>query len=394
LEKFQRLFMPTYAPFEKIFVRGEGCCLFDEDDRRYLDFCAGIATINVGHCHPEVVRAIQKQAGKLMHISNFYLHRPELDLADKLTKEAFPGRLFLCQSGAEANETAIKLARKYFSGTGRAGRYKIITALGSFHGRTLGTIAATGQDSYRSGFEPIPEGFVHIPYNDLEAAAEAVDDETAAVMVEPIQGEGGVIVPDDGYLSRLRELCNNRGILLILDEVQTGFGRTGSLFAFQTEGIEPDILTMAKAFGGGLPLGGALAGEEVAKAFSPGDHATTFGGNPVTTAAANAVLRVIKIEDLLKRSVEMGARLMARLADLAVSFPSLIVGLRGRGLLVGLELNRSGREVVSLCQSNGLLITCVQGKVLRFTPPLTVTEEEIDTAVDILAVTLQELSGG
>lgn len=394
LGKFKEYFMSTYAPFGKVFVRGEGAYIFDVDGRRYLDFCAGIAVNNVGHCHPDVVRAIREQAGRLMHVSNLYIHERELELAEMLIGMTFPGKLFLCQSGAEANETAIKLARKYARAVRNEDRYKVITAEGAFHGRTLGTVAATWQQKYKADFEPLPEGFVHVPYNDLDAVSAAIDDATCAVMVEPVQGEGGIIIPDSEYLPGLRSLCTQRGVLLILDEVQTGFGRTGSLFAFQGQGIEPDIFTMAKSFGGGLPLGGVMATAEVARAFSPGTHATTFGGNPVSCAAAVSVLKIIQGEDLPARAREMGAELAAGLAGLRKLFPELVADIRGRGLLVGMELKKSGMEAVCLCQDEGLLLTCVQERVLRFTPPLTIGKKEIREALVILKKVFGRIAGG
>lgn len=390
---FQELFMPTYAPFEKVFVRGKGTVLYDIEGRSYLDFCSGIAVNNLGHCHPEVVRAIREQTGKLMHISNLYIHNVELELAELVAGMTFPGRLFLCQSGAEANETAIKLARKYARAALKQDRYKFVTAMGSFHGRTLGTIAATGQEKYKVDFEPLPEGFVHVPYDDLDAVSEAIDDKTCAVMVEPVQGEGGVVIPKDGYLKGLSRLCADRGVLLILDEVQTGFGRTGTLFAFQREGIKPDIITMAKAFGGGLPLGGVMARPEVAAAFSPGNHATTFGGNPVTCSAALAVLRVMERENLPERAVTMGARLISGLGGMKNDYPELIRDVRGRGLMIGVELIGNGKKAQDLCNSKGLLITCIQEKVLRFTPPLTVSAEEVDSSLEIIREVFQEMTG-
>jgi acetylornithine/N-succinyldiaminopimelate aminotransferase len=386
---FRERLMPTYAPFPKILVRGEGSHVWDRDGKRYLDFCAGIAVNNLGHCHPEVVRAIREQAGRLMHVSNLYLHEPELELAGRLIELVGPGRVFFCQSGAEANETAIKLARKYARGVLGQDRWKFVTALHSFHGRTMAALTATGQEKYQKGFEPLLPGFIHVPYGDLAAAAAAVDRETCAILVEPLQGEGGVIVPGPGYLRGLRTLCDERGILLILDEVQTGFGRTGTLFAHQGEGVVPDIFTMAKSFGGGLPLGGAFARPEVAAAFSPGAHATTFGGNPVTCAAALAVLRVMTGDGFLERVVHAGHYLSRGLDLLVRDFPERCAAVRGRGLLVGLELNEPARPVADRCQRDGLLLSVVQDRVIRFTPPLIVSDEEIDAALDILTTVLE-----
>ncbi len=377
LALFQERFMATYAPFGNIIVRGEGSYLYDAEGRRYLDFCSGIAVSSLGHCHPAVVQAVREQAGKLMHVSNLYIHETELRLAERLIRLAFPGRLFLCQSGAEANDTAVKLARKYARTVLKQDRWKVITAVNSFHGRTLGMVAATGQAKYQAGYEPLLEGFVHVPYNDLDAVAEALDGQTCAVMMEPIQGEGGVIVPDEGYLRLLQRLCADRGALLILDEVQTGFGRTGEMFAYQREEMTPDIMTMAKALGGGLPLGGVLAKPAVAAAFSPGNHATTFGGNPVTCAAALAVLRVMEEESLPFRARELGALLLEGLGRLGEEFPGLVAGRRGVGLLLGLEMTVPAKELMENCRREGLLLSVVQDRILRFTPPLTVSTGEI-----------------
>jgi predicted acetylornithine/succinylornithine family transaminase len=389
-ERFAAAFMPTYAPFGKVLARGEGSWLYDTEGGRYLDFCGGIAVSNLGHCHPAVVEAIREQAGRLMHVSNLYLHEVELHLAEMLLGLTMPGRLFLCQSGAEANETAIKLARKHARVVRGQERPWIVTALNSFHGRTMGALSATGQAKYHAGFEPLLPGFRYVPFGDLVALDAAVGPDTCAVMLEPIQAEGGIVLPPSGYLEAVRHLCDERGAILIFDEVQTGFGRTGSLFAWQGERVAPDIFTMAKAMGGGLPLGGAIAAPAVAAAFAPGAHATTFGGNPVSCAAALAVLRVMQQEDLPGRAREWGARLSASLAGLRQAHPGLVTDVRGRGLLIGMELSRGARDVQARCQENGLLLSVVQDRVLRFTPPLTVTRSEIETALGILGPILAD----
>ncbi len=389
-ERFAASFMPTYAPFGRVLARGEGSWLFDTDGCRYLDFCGGIAVSNLGHCHPAVVEAVRRQAGRLMHVSNLYLHEVELELAERLLGLTMPGRLFLCQSGAEANETAIKLARKYARAVLGQDRPRVVTAVNSFHGRTMGALSATGQVKYHAGFEPMVPGFHHVPFGDLAALDAAVGPDTCAVMLEPIQAEGGIVLPPAGYLAAVRRLCDDRGALMILDEVQTGFGRTGALFAWQGEGVAPDIFTMAKAMGGGLPLGGAIATPAVAAAFAPGAHATTFGGNPVSCAAALAVLQVMQEEDLPGRAREWGARLAASLSTLAQAHPGLVTDVRGRGLLLGMELSLAARDVQQRCQENGLLISVVQERVLRFTPPLTVTRDQIEQAMSILAPVLAD----
>lgn len=372
----------TYARFPVALVRGKGARVWDADGKEYLDFVAGIAVNSLGHSHPAIVRAIQRQSRKLIHVSNLYHIAPQSELARELCRRSFAERVFFCNSGAEANEAAIKLARRY--GKERlGGKYEIVSTYNSFHGRTLATLAATGQEKVRLGFDPLPAGFRQVPYNDLEAMEEAIDEKTAAILVEPIQGEGGVIVPDEGYLRGLRELCDRRGILLIFDEVQVGMGRTGKLFAYEHFGVAPDIMTLAKALGGGLPLGAMLAKENVAGSFGPGSHASTFGGNPLVCSVALAVIKTLLQGGALKNCVRMGKVLFQGLLSLKERFP-LIREVRGKGLILGMELEQEGNKVVEECLRAGLLINCTAHRVLRFLPPLTVRRQDIDRGLAIL----------
>jgi len=373
----------TYSRFPIALVRGKGCRVWDADGKQYLDFVAGIAVNNLGHGHPAVLRAIQRQSKKLIHVSNLYHTAPQAELAAALCQNSFAERVFFCNSGAEANEAAIKLVRRY--GVERlGGRYEIISTFNSFHGRTLATLTATGQEKVRVGFDPLPEGFRQVPYDDLSAMEQAIDAKTAAILVEPIQGEGGVIVPRDGYLRGLRELSSAKGILLVFDEVQVGMGRTGKLFAYEHFGITPDIMTLAKALGGGLPLGAMLARDEVARSLSPGSHASTFGGNPVVCSAGLAVLKTLTRNGVLENCVKMGKLLLDGLQSLQASFP-VIQEIRGKGLLLGVELDCEAAKIVEECLREGLLINGTANRVLRLLPPLIVKKKEIEQALDILA---------
>lgn len=372
----------TYARYPVALVRGKGTRVWDADGKEYLDFVAGIAVNGLGHCHPAVVRAIQDQARMLIHVSNLYHIAPQSELARELCRRSFADRVFFCNSGAEANEAAIKLARRY-GAEWLGGKYGILSAHDSFHGRTLATLAATGQEKVRAGYDPLPEGFRQVPYNDLVATERAIDGKTAAILIEPIQGEGGVILPKPGYLEGLRELCDRREILLIFDEVQVGMGRTGKLFAYEHFGVEPDIMTLAKALGGGLPVGAMLAKEAVARSFKPGAHASTFGGNPLACSVGLAVLKTILQGGVLKNCVQMGRLLASGLQDLKNRF-SFIREVRGRGLIVGMELDHDGSEIVKDCLEAGLLINCTAQRVLRFLPPLTVEKKEIERGISIL----------
>jgi acetylornithine aminotransferase len=383
IERAERVIMKTYGRYPIVPVRGAGCRVWDADGRDYLDFLAGVAVNNLGHCHPKVVKAIQEQAAALIHCSNYYHIPQQIELAELLCGRSFADRAFFCNSGAEANEAAIKLARKYSRETYGPERYAIITAAESFHGRTLATVSATGQEKVQRFFDPLLHGFKHVPFNDASAIEAALTPNTCAVMLEPIQGEGGVNVPAAGYLQAVREICDRHGLLLILDEVQTGLGRTGKLFAHEHFGVAPDIMTLAKALAGGAPIGTMLAREEVAAAFSPGTHGSTFGGNPLMTAAALAAVRAILEEGLLERSVEMGAYLVAALEGLRRKYP-FVTEVRGIGLMVGMGLAIPGGEIVKEGHARGVLLNVTHDTVLRFVPPLVVTEAEIDRMVAIL----------
>ncbi|MBI3249336.1 MAG: acetylornithine transaminase [Deltaproteobacteria bacterium] len=376
----------TYARFPVAFVRGQGCRLWDADGKAYLDFFASLAVMNLGQCHPAVVKAVCDQVSTLTHISNLHHTIPQARLSEALCAHSFADKVFFCNSGAEANEAAIKLARKY-GGDKRDGRYEIITMLGSFHGRTMAAISATGQEKVRQGFAPHLEGFRYVPFDDLAATEAAISDRTVAIMVEPIQGEGGVNMPRPGYLEGLRDLCNRNGLLLILDEVQTGMGRTGKLFAYEHEGIAPDIMTLAKALGGGLPIGAMLATGAVAESFNLGSHGSTFGGNAVACAAGVAVVNTL-IGGVLENCRVSGEYFFNRLVALQKKFP-FITNVRGRGLILGAELDRDGAAIVDACLKEGLLINCTVGKVLRFIPPLIVTTAEIDEGFAILEKVLE-----
>jgi predicted acetylornithine/succinylornithine family transaminase len=373
----------TYARYPMALVRGKGARVWDADGKEYLDFLAGIAVNSLGHCHPAVVRAIQQQARKLLHVSNLYHIQPQSELARELCRNSFADRVFFCNSGAEANEAAIKLARRY-GGEHLGGRYEILSAQNSFHGRTLATLTATGQEKVRAGYDPLPAGFRQIPFNDLGAAQDAIDAEkTAGILVEPIQAEGGVVVADEYYLHGLRELCDRRGLLLIFDEVQTGMGRTGKLFGYEHFGVVPDIMTLAKALGGGLPLGAMLAREDVAKSFKPGSHASTFGGNPVACNAGLAVLNMLLKGGVLKNCAKMSKLFVNGFERLRGRVP-FVRGVRGKGLLLGLELDIDGTKIVDECMQEGLLLNCTASKVLRFVPPLTITAKEVERGLAIL----------
>ena len=390
LDRADKVLMKNVGRYPIVPVRGEGCVVWDADGKRYLDFLAGVAVNNLGHCHPRVVKALQEQAATLIHCSNYYHNAPQTELAELLCAHSFADRVFFCNSGAEANEAAIKLARKYSRDTFGPERFAIITAADSFHGRTMATVSATGQAMVQKFFDPLLHGFRHVPFNDLAALEAAVDEHTCAIMLEPVQGEGGVNIPTGDYLQEVRRLCDRHRLLLILDEVQTGIGRTGRLFAYEHFGVAPDILTLAKALGGGGPIGAALARQEIAAAFTPGTHGSTFGGNPLMTAAAVAALRTVIEEDLPARAVEMGAYLTARLGELGKRYP-FISEVRGLGLMVGLVLTIPGAEIVKQGHARGVLLNVIHDTVLRFVPPLVVTRAEIDEAVAILDGILAEI---
>jgi predicted acetylornithine/succinylornithine family transaminase len=374
---------PNYGRTPICLVRGDGLRVWDSEGREYLDFTSGIAVTALGHCHPRVTGAIQEAAATLLHVSNIFHTAPQVHLARLLCEHSFADRVFFGNSGAEANEAAIKLARKYAKDRFASDRVEIIATHNSFHGRTLATVSATGQPKYQHGFEPLVPGFKHVAYNDLRAMERAMDNHTAAVLVEPLQGEGGVYVPDDDYLPGLRKLCDERGALLILDEIQTGMGRTGRLWAHEHWGVEPDIMTLAKALANGVPIGAMLAREDVASALTPGTHGSTFGGTPFVSSVALAVLTTMIEEKIPERAARTGRHLMEGLGSLRARHPA-IREVRGRGLLVGVELDRAVAPAVDACREAGLLVLTAGDRVLRLAPALIAGEADCDRALEIL----------
>jgi acetylornithine aminotransferase/acetylornithine/N-succinyldiaminopimelate aminotransferase len=365
-------------------VRGDGVRVWDSDGKEYLDFTGGNAVTALGHSHPRVVGTIREQAATLLHVSNLFQIPQQIHLAKLLCDHSFADRVFFSNSGAEANETAIKLARKWAKETGASDRGDIITMRGGFHGRTLATVTATAQEKYHHGFEPLPGGFKYVPFNDLRAVERAIDSRTAAVLVEPIQGEGGVNIPDDGYLPGLRKLCDEAGILLMLDEIQTGMGRTGRVWGYEHAGVAPDVMTVAKALANGVPIGATLATDEVARVFTPGVHGTTFGGNPLATAVGITVFTTLLEERLPERAARMGRVLMDQLAGLAKRRGAAVREVRGRGLLVGIDLVPPVGDVVAECRRRGLLVLTAGDNTLRLAPPLIVDEAVIAQATEIV----------
>lgn len=388
IARADRVVMQTYGRQPLVLVRGEGCRVWDEAGREYLDFVAGLAVCNLGHAHPEVARVAAAQLTTLVHVSNLYYTTPMVELAEALVSHTFADRVFFCNSGAEALEGLIKLCRRYSREKYGPGRHKIICMLNSFHGRTFGALSATGQEKFHQGFEPLLPGFVFVPFNDLPALEAAVDGETCAVLLEPIQGEGGVNLPDPGYLPAVRRLCDARGLLLALDEVQTGMGRTGCLFAHEHFGITPDVLATAKGLANGLPMGALLATGEVAQAFVPGTHASTFGGGPVIARAALTVLQTLTAPGFLAAVREKGDYLGRRLTELARGWP-VITQVRGLGLMWGLELATEGAPLVAAARERGLLVNCTQGNIIRLLPPLVITREELDRGLELLAQAME-----
>jgi acetylornithine aminotransferase/acetylornithine/N-succinyldiaminopimelate aminotransferase len=388
-----QVFVGNYSRYPAAMVSGDGCLLYDADGTTYLDFLSGIAVCALGHCHPAVTRAIAEQAGRLVHVSNLYYTEPQTALAELLVKHSFADKVFMANSGAEANEAAIKLAR-IASG---AGRYEIITLGGSFHGRTLATVAATAQPKFHQGFEPLPEGFVHVAFDDRQALEQSINDRTCAILCEPLQGEGGVRPLEPDYLRYIRELCDQHDLLLIFDEVQTGMGRTGSLFAYQQLGVVPDIMSLAKALGNGLPIGAMLTSEKLAEFFVPGTHASTFGGNPVACAAAVATLQVMLEDGFFDQVQARGSYLRDRLAQVGGRFPALTSHVRGMGLLNGLVLSAQGidhgTDIVNKMFERNILINFAGNCALRFAPPLIVTEEQIDQMITALEAVIAEIAG-
>jgi acetylornithine/N-succinyldiaminopimelate aminotransferase len=394
IKKTDEFVFQTYLRQGKPFVRGEGCTLIDEDGTSYTDFLAGIAVCNLGHCHPQITRAIEKQAKLLVHVSNLFYTAPQADLAQVLVEKSFADRIFFGNSGAEANEAAIKLARRYFQTRGEKRRYKIITMEQSFHGRTMATLSATGQDKIKEGFYPLLEGFSHVPFNDFDALKEAMDENVAAIMMEPIQGEGGVIPADPAYLAKVRTLCDETGTLLIFDEIQTGMGRCGTLFAHELYDIAPDIMTLAKALANGVPIGAMAATSEAAKGFDFGSHGSTFGGTPLAAAVALEVVNIISDNNFLEAVRKKGEYFREKLIELKEKYPR-IKDIRGRGLLIGMEIDiaeESGEgssgsnagSFVADCFKKGFIINGIQDKILRFAPPLIIEKTEIDRLVAVL----------
>jgi acetylornithine/N-succinyldiaminopimelate aminotransferase len=375
--------MGTYKRFPVVLVKGSGARVWDSDGKEYLDFVAGIAVCSLGHSHPKVVEALKRQVEILTHVSNLYYIEPQIHFAGMLVEHSFADKVFFCNSGAEANEAAIKLARRYAYENMGGHKYELITMKDSFHGRTLATVTATGQEKFQIGFAPLPEGFRYVPFNDVTALESAITDKTCGVLLEPIQGEGGIKIPDGDYLTKVRQVCDDRGILLILDEVQVGMGRTGKLFAHEHYGIAPDIMTLAKAMGNGFPVGAMLATDRVAAAFIPGTHASTFGGNPLAMAASLATMDVLIHHGILDHCTKMGTYFLESLEKLKKRYP-VIKDVRGKGLIIGMELTEDGGAIVRQCMDRGLLINCIGGYVLRFVPPLIITKPDVDAAVDIL----------
>jgi acetylornithine aminotransferase len=379
----EQVFAKTYKRFPVVFSKGSGCTLFDTNGRSYTDFVAGIAVCNLGHAHEGITKAMTSQAQNLWHVSNLYYTIPQTELASWLVQNSFAERVFLGNSGAEANEAAIKLARKFHKERGEDSRFRIITMKQSFHGRTMATLSATGQDKIKKGFDPVLQGFDFVPFNDPEALRSKIGADTCAVMIEPIQGEGGVRCPEAGYLKAVRQICDESGVLLIFDEIQTGMGRTGKLFAHEHFHIEPDIMTLAKALANGLPIGAMLAKEEVANAFGPGAHASTFGGTPIVTAAALEVCKTLLEEDIIDQAQKTGEYFKEKLLWLKDRHDS-IVDVRGLGLLLAIKLKFNVEFLVPLCLDRGFLINCIQEKILRFIPPLIIQKEDIDALISCL----------
>jgi acetylornithine aminotransferase len=378
-----QVIIKTYGRYQVAFVRGQGSTVWDADGKAYTDFLSGLAVTVLGHCHARVVEAITQQAQTLIHVSNFYHTVPQTEVATFLSQHAFGGKAFFCNSGAEANEAALKIARKYSHDHHGEERADIITTTNSFHGRTLGTVAATGQEKVRKGFEPTMPGFSYVPYGDLAAMEQAITEQTCAVLVEPIQGEGGIVVPPAGYLAGLRQMCDQRDVLLMFDEVQTGIGHTGYYFGYQHEGVVPDVMTLAKGLAGGMPIGVMMAKPHIAEALGPGTHGSTFGGNPVSCSAALAVLRTIEDEHLLDHVQEVGAYFLDGLRRLQKKY-AFITEVRGRGLMVAAELDRPGGHMVVKAMERGYLINCTVDYVLRFLPPLIITRQEVDGLLAVL----------
>ena len=389
MDRADKVVMHTYGRQPLVLIKGEGCRVLDESGKEYLDLVAGLAVCNLGHAHQDITRAASEQLRQLVHVSNLYYTTPMIKLAEELVRLSFADRVFFANSGAEAVEGAIKLCRRYAEERFGPERHRIICMHNSFHGRTLGALSATGQEKFWQGFAPMLPGFVFVPFNDLPALEAAVDDSVCAVLLEPIQGEGGVQLPHPDYLAGVRRLCDDRGLLLVLDEVQTGFGRTGQLFAHEHFGVRPDVMTLAKALANGLPMSALLATQEVAGAFVPGTHASTFGGGPVIAAAARAALGRLSQPDFLAAVRKKGEYLGNKLKELKSRFP-VIREVRGIGLMWGLELAKEGMPLVAACREQGLLVNCTQNTIIRLLPPLIIEPREMDRGLEILAAAFKE----
>lgn len=391
---FDEVFVPTYAPANMVLVRGSGLDVWAQDGRQFLDFTSGIAVNSLGHAHPVLVKALTEQAQNLWHLSNAYTNEPVLRLAKALTDATFADRVFFCNSGAEANEAAFKLARKYASKKSCGAKSRIVSCKNSFHGRTLFTVSVGGQPKYTEGFEPLPPSIDHIPFNDIEAARAAIGDDVCAVVVEPVQGEGGVMPANVEYLQALRDICSAKGALLIFDEVQTGVGRTGHLYAYMGYGVTPDILTSAKALGNGFPIGAMLTTNEIAAEFGVGSHGTTYGGNPLAATVALNVLALINQPEFLARVREAGEKVAAMLQGLVDAYPQLFTSTRGQGLLRGMVMGEAfkgkSKDYSRACEANGLMILIAGPDIVRLAPALTVSDEQIAKAGEIMHKTAQE----
>jgi acetylornithine aminotransferase len=383
IQRADQVLLNTYKRSPVVIARGSGCTLFDTANRAYTDFVAGIAVCNLGHSHPKIVKILSSQAEKLWHVSNLYYTVPQVELANWLVDHSFADRVFFCNSGAEANEAAIKLARKFFKERGENHRFRIISMEKSFHGRTMAALSATGQDKIRKGFDPVLEGFDFVPFNDADALRSQIGSSTCAVLIEPVQGEGGVRCPNPGYLKAVRQVCDETGVLLIFDEIQTGMGRTGKLFAYEHYGVEPDIMTLAKALANGLPIGAMLTKNQIASAFGPGTHGSTFGGTPIVSAVALEVCKTLLEDKIITQGRVAGEYFKQKLLELKERH-TCIEDVRGIGLLLGIKLTFGGDPVVKGCRERGFLINCIQDDILRFIPPLTIKNEEIDALITCL----------
>jgi acetylornithine/N-succinyldiaminopimelate aminotransferase len=379
-----RVLLGNYKQQPVVVDRGAGAEVWDVEGRRYLDLICGVATCALGHCHPALTAALHAQVDRLWHVANGVWNEPQVELAEQLTRLSGLSRAFFCNSGAEANEALLKLARRYHKEKGEPDRVEFIAFDNSFHGRTLATLTATGQPKYQKGFEPLPAGFLHVPYGDLDAVRKVAGPRTAGILVEPIQGEGGIRPAPPGFLQGLRELCDRTGALLLLDEIQTGMGRTGRFFAFEHEAIRPDALSMAKALGNGIPIGAMLCREELQSSLSPGTHGSTFGGNPLACAAANAAVRIISAPDTLQKVETLGARLKVGARKLADKHPGRVTDVRGRGLLLGVEVASEAARVMSRCREGGLLVNLAGERTIRFAPPFVATPAQLDEGLAIL----------